>query len=192
MYVAGHGGLVAWRCGASCRRRGSRTYRDGVRELDLRDRDATFDAIADRRTAVHGDRRGEGQGDPRQCHLPGWTSSTTTCASRPTCSRAAHAAGVASSAVPRFKCIYPKHALQLDSERPCWTGTLEPTNEAHAIAKISPDHGRAVLPPSIMVTAGSRPCPPTLYGPGDNLTCRVPTLPAMIRKFHDAKLGGRQ
>jgi GDP-L-fucose synthase len=87
-------------------------------------------------------------------------------------------------------CIYPKHAPQPIPEDALLTGPLEPTNEWYAIAKI----------------AGLKMCqayrrqygfdaiaamPTNLYGPGDNFSLQSShVLPALLRKFHDAKLAG--
>lgn len=88
-------------------------------------------------------------------------------------------------------CIYPKHAPQPMPEDCLLTSPLEPTNEAYAIAKIAglklcqyyrQQHG--VLFHSAM--------PTNLYGPGDNYHLENShVLPALIRKFHEAKEAGR-
>ncbi len=85
-------------------------------------------------------------------------------------------------------CIYPKFAPQPIKEKYLLTGPLEPTNEAYAIAKISglklcefyrQQYGCDFI--SAM--------PTNLYGPGDNFDLKTShVLPAMIRKFHDAKV----
>ncbi|WP_341905098.1 GDP-L-fucose synthase [Fluviicola taffensis] len=87
-------------------------------------------------------------------------------------------------------CIYPKFAHQPISEDSLLTGTLEPTNEPYAIAKIAgiklcdayrDQHGCNFI--SAM--------PTNLYGPNDNYDLsNSHVLPAMIRKFHEAKLNG--
>jgi GDP-L-fucose synthase len=87
-------------------------------------------------------------------------------------------------------CIYPKFAQQPISEDSLLTGTLEPTNEPYAIAKIAgiklcdayrDQHGCNFI--SAM--------PTNLYGPNDNYDLsNSHVLPAMIRKFHEAKLNG--
>lgn len=95
------------------------------------------------------------------------------------------------SGVERFlllgsSCIYPRAARQPMREDALLTGTLEPTNEPYAIAKIAGiklcesynrQHGvdyRSVMPTN-------------LYGPGDNFHLENShVLPALIRKFHDA------
>ncbi|HXF22916.1 MAG TPA: GDP-L-fucose synthase [Gemmatimonadaceae bacterium] len=85
-------------------------------------------------------------------------------------------------------CIYPKLAAQPIRESELLTGSLESTNEPYAIAKIAGvelvdaanrQHGRRWV--SLM--------PTNLYGPGDNFDLQSShVLPAMIRKFHEAKM----
>jgi GDP-L-fucose synthase len=87
-------------------------------------------------------------------------------------------------------CIYPKHSPQPMPEDCLLTSALEPTNEAYAIAKIAglklcqyyrKQHG--VLFHSAM--------PTNLYGPGDNYHAQNShVLPALIRRFHEAKEAG--
>ena len=89
-------------------------------------------------------------------------------------------------------CIYPKLAVQPMHENALLTGTLEPTNEPYAIAKIAGiklcesynrqygvSHGvdyRSVMPTN-------------LYGPGDNYHPENShVIPALIRRFHEAKV----
>jgi len=91
-------------------------------------------------------------------------------------------------------CIYPKLAPQPMAEAALLTGTLEPTNEPYAIAKIAgiklcesynrqygASHGvdyRSVMPTN-------------LYGPGDNYHPENShVIPALIRRFHEAKVSG--
>ena len=86
-------------------------------------------------------------------------------------------------------CIYPKHAQQPMSEDSLLTGTLEPTNEAYAIAKIA----GIKLCESYNRQYGTdfRSVMPTnLYGPNDNFDLQTShVLPALMRKFHEAKAG---
>ena len=87
-------------------------------------------------------------------------------------------------------CIYPKFADQPIREDGLLTGPLEPTNEWYAIAKIAgiklcqayrKQYGRDWI--SAM--------PTNLYGPGDNYDPETShVLPALLRKFHEAKLLG--
>jgi GDP-L-fucose synthase len=88
-------------------------------------------------------------------------------------------------------CIYPKLAPQPMPEDCLLTGPLEPTNEAYAVAKIAGlklcqyyRRQYGVLFHSVM--------PTNLYGPGDNYQGENShVLPALIRKFHEAKQAGR-
>ena len=89
-------------------------------------------------------------------------------------------------------CIYPRACAQPMSEEQLLTGALEPTNESYAIAKI----------------AGIKLCeayrkqygddfisamPTNLYGPNDNFDLTSShVLPALMRKFHEAKLDGKR
>jgi GDP-L-fucose synthase len=87
-------------------------------------------------------------------------------------------------------CIYPKFAPQPIREDSLLTGSLEPTNEWYAIAKIAgikmcqayrKQYGRSYV--SVM------PC--NLYGPNDNFDLQTShVLPALIRKVHEAKVSG--
>ena len=87
-------------------------------------------------------------------------------------------------------CIYPKHAPQPMPEDSLLTGPLEPTNEWYAVAKIAgikmcqayrKQYGFDAI--SVM--------PTNLYGPGDNFDLQNShVLPALIRKFHEAKEAG--
>jgi GDP-L-fucose synthase len=87
-------------------------------------------------------------------------------------------------------CIYPKFAPQPMTEDCLLTGVLEPTNEPYAIAKIAGikmcqayrrQYGSNFI--SVM--------PTNLYGPGDNFDLETShVVPAMLRKFHEAKTRG--
>lgn len=102
----------------------------------------------------------------------------------------AHKAGVDRLVFLGSSCIYPKFAEQPIKESSLLTGPLEPTNEWYAIAKISGimtcqayrrQHGRRYV--SVM------PC--NLYGPNDNFNLETShVLPALMRKFHEAKVSG--
>jgi GDP-L-fucose synthase len=100
----------------------------------------------------------------------------------------AHAAGVQRLMFLGSSCIYPKLAPQPIKEEYLLTGLLEPTNEPYAIAKIAgikmceaynAQYGRQYV--SVM--------PTNLYGPNDSYDLNNShVLPALIRKFHLAKL----
>ncbi len=103
---------------------------------------------------------------------------------------AAYRIGVTKLLYLGSSCIYPRDAAQPVSEEALLTGPLEPTNEPYAIAKI----------------AGIRLCqayrkqygcdfisaiPTNVYGPNDNFDLQSShVLPALIRKFHDARVAG--
>ena len=88
-------------------------------------------------------------------------------------------------------CIYPKHAPQPMPEDSLLTGPLEPTNEAYAIAKITGLKLAQAYRKQYGVLFHSA-MPTNLYGPGDNYHLQNShVLPALIRKFHEAKTGGR-
>ena len=103
-----------------------------------------------------------------------------------------HQAGVSKLVFLGSSCIYPKFAYQPLREDSLLTGELEPTNQWYAIAKIvgvklcdslRKQHGRDYF--SLM--------PTNLYGPGDNFDLNTShVLPAMIRKFHEAKKDNHQ
>ncbi|WP_054708552.1 GDP-L-fucose synthase [Bacillus sp. JCM 19041] len=85
-------------------------------------------------------------------------------------------------------CIYPKHAPQPMKEEHLLTGTLEPTNEPYAIAKIA----GIKMCESYNRQFGTKfisAMPTNLYGEFDNFDLETShVLPALIRKFHEAKV----
>ena len=102
----------------------------------------------------------------------------------------AHLAGVKRLLFLGSSCIYPKLAPQPIPEDALLTGPLEPTNEWYAIAKIA----------GIKLTQAYRKqyghdwisaMPTNLYGPGDSYDLNTShVLPALLRKFHEAKMSG--
>jgi GDP-L-fucose synthase len=105
---------------------------------------------------------------------------------------AAHVFGAKKLLYLGSSCIYPRECRQPMTEEQLLTGPLEPTNEPYALAKI----------------AGIKLCqayrrqygcnfisamPTNLYGPNDNFDLTSShVLPALIRKFHDARVAGRR
>jgi GDP-L-fucose synthase len=88
-------------------------------------------------------------------------------------------------------CIYPKFAPQPMKEEYLLTGALEPTNEWYAIAKIAGIKLCQAYRQQYGFNAISL-MPTNLYGPGDNFDLKNShVLPALIRKFHEAKMEGR-
>jgi GDP-L-fucose synthase len=104
----------------------------------------------------------------------------------------AYLSGVARLLFLGSSCIYPKLAPQPLKEEYLLTGPLEPTNDAYAVAKIAGitmcraynrQHGTRFL----------AAMPTNLYGPGDNFDLeKSHVLPALIRKFHEAKSSGAE
>jgi GDP-L-fucose synthase len=88
-------------------------------------------------------------------------------------------------------CIYPRECAQPMTEEALLSGPLEPTNEPYAIAKIA----GIKLCQAYRRQYGSRfisAMPTNLYGPNDNFDLSGShVLPALIRKFHDARLEER-
>jgi GDP-L-fucose synthase len=85
-------------------------------------------------------------------------------------------------------CIYPKFAPQPIREDSLLTGPLEPTNEAYAIAKIAGLKLCAAYRSQYGFPAISL-MPTNLYGPGDNFDLeKSHVLPALIRRFHEARI----
>lgn len=103
---------------------------------------------------------------------------------------ASYRAGVEKLLFLGSSCIYPKYAEQPIKEEALLTGSLEPTNEWYAIAKIA----------GIKLTQAYRKqygcdfisaMPTNLYGPGDNFDLNSShVLPALLRKAHEAKMRG--
>ncbi len=103
---------------------------------------------------------------------------------------AAHLYGTKKLLYLGSSCIYPRECSQPMTENELLTGPLEPTNEAYAIAKIAGiklcqayrrQYGNDFI--SAM--------PTNLYGPGDNFDLESShVLPALLRKFHSARLDG--
>jgi GDP-L-fucose synthase len=103
---------------------------------------------------------------------------------------ACHSAGIARVLFLGSSCIYPRLSPQPIREEYLLTGPLEPTNESYAISKIA----------GIKLVEGYRKqygrkwisaMPTNLYGPGDNFDLETShVLPALIRKFYEAKKNG--
>jgi GDP-L-fucose synthase len=103
---------------------------------------------------------------------------------------AAHRAGVSKFVFLGSSCIYPKLAPQPIKEDYLLTGPLEPTNEWYAIAKIAGLKMCQAYRREFGFNAISL-MPTNLYGPGDNFDVQNShVLPALIRRFHEAKRRG--
>lgn len=189
IYVAGHRGLVG---SAIVRCLESRGYRNLLlrtsAELDLRDQAATRQFYETERPEyvflaaamvggiqANNSRRAEFIYD----NLAIQTNSIDS----------AYRSGVKKLLFLGSSCIYPKMAPQPIKEEYLLTGPLEPTNEPYAIAKIAglkmcESYRRQYGFDAISVM------PTNLYGPGDNFDLENShVLPALMRKFHEAKSG---
>jgi GDP-L-fucose synthase len=104
---------------------------------------------------------------------------------------AAHLYGVTRLLYLGSSCIYPRECPQPMKEEYLLSGALEPTNEAYALAKIA----GIKLCQSYRRQYGCdfiAAMPTNLYGPQDNFDLTSShVLPALMRKFHDAKVAGR-
>lgn len=190
IYVAGHRGLVG---GAIVRRLQEDGYTNVItrthRELDLLSQAAVNDFIMAERpeyvflAAAHVGGIGANSSYPADFIYRNMMIGFNVV-------EAARVVGVKKLMNLGSTCIYPKLAAQPIKEEALLTGPLEPTNDAYALAKISViklctaynrQYGTNFL--SVM--------PTNLYGLGDNYDLQGShVLPAMIRKFHEAKVSG--
>lgn len=190
IYVAGHGGLVGSALVAELQSRGytnilARTHA----ELDLQNQAAVNDFFASEKpdyvflAAARVGGIGANSTKPAQFIYDNMMIGFNVV-------HAAYNHGVRKLMNLGSTCIYPKYAEQPIKEESLLTGALEETNDAYALAKISviklcssynKQYGTDFL--SVM--------PTNLYGPGDNYDLQGShVLPALVRKFDDAKKSG--
>ncbi len=190
VYVAGHRGLVGSALWRALEAAGAGKLIGWTsKELDLRDRTATHDAITEAKPDIIIDAAAKVGGIMANSTFPVEFLRDNTLI-QTNVMDAAHAAGVDRLLFLGSSCIYPRHATQPIRESSLMTGPLEPTNQAYAMAKISgifyieahrTQYGRRWI--SAM--------PTNLYGPGDNFDLQSShVLPAFIRRFHEAKVAG--
>ena len=190
VYVAGHRGLVGSALWRALEQAGAgKLIGWSSKELDLRDRTATHDAITEAKPDIIIDAAAKVGGIMANSTFPVEFLRDNTLI-QTNVMDAAHAAGVDRLLFLGSSCIYPRHATQPIRESSLMTGPLEPTNQAYAMAKISgifyieahrTQYGRRWI--SAM--------PTNLYGPGDNFDLQSShVLPAFIRRFHEAKVTG--
>jgi GDP-L-fucose synthase len=190
VYVAGHRGLV----GSAITRRidelGDRDWVGRTRaDLDLTDRPAVFDFVTTTKPDAIVIAAAKVGGIAANDKYP-VEFLTENIQLQSNLLDAAHAAGVPRVLFLGSSCIYPKFAEQPIKESSMLTGPLEPTNDAYALAKLAgirlvdayrSQYGREWV--SAM--------PTNLYGPGDNFDLETShVLPALLRRFHEAKEGG--
>ena len=190
VYVAGHRGMVG---SAVWRAMENAGYSDLVgwssSEVDLTDRDAAMDAVRAWKPDVVVVAAAKVGGIMANSTYP-VEFLADNLRIQTNLFEAAHAADVDRLLFLGSSCIYPKMAPQPIPESALLTGPLEETNIAYALAKISgiigvqsyrSEYGRRWI--SAM--------PTNLYGPGDNFDLQTShVLPALIRRFHEAKESG--
>ena len=190
IYIAGHRGMVGSACWRALEAEGyTNLIGKTSKELDLRDQKAVEDFIRTEKPEAIIDAAAKVGGILANDTYP-YEFLMDNMLIQNNLIRSAH-----ENDVPKFiflgsSCIYPKFAPQPLKEEYLLTDSLEPTNEWYAIAKISgvklieslrKEYGRDYV--SLM--------PTNLYGPNDNFDLQSShVLPAMIRKFHEAKMKG--
>jgi GDP-L-fucose synthase len=190
-YVAGHRGLVGSAVWRECERLGLDTIGRTSAELDLRDPAAVERFFAAERPDFVVVAAAKVGGIMANATYPADFISDNLRIQLNVID-AAQRHGVRRLLFLGSSCIYPKFAPQPIREDSLLTGPLEPTNDAYAIAKIAGvmqvqahrrQHGVSFV--SAM--------PTNLYGPGDNFDLATShVLPAMIRRFHEARQSGAE
>jgi len=190
VYIAGHRGLVG---SALLRRFQAEGFTNLLvrsrAELDLTDRAATFDFVLASRPHVVIDAAARVGGIMANNTYPADFLSENL-QIQVNLLDAAMAARVPRLLFLGSSCIYPKLAPQPITESALLTGPLEPTNDAYAIAKIA-----GILQVQAVRRQHGLPwisaMPTNLYGPGDNFSpSGSHVLPALIRRYDEAKAGG--
>ena len=190
IHVAGHRGLVGSAIWRRLQERGHTALLGWTtRELDLRDREAVFARYEQERPQVVVLAAAKVGGILANSTYPADFLSDNLRIQVNIIDAAAHV-GVERLLFLGSSCIYPKLAPQPIREEYLLTGPLEPTNDAYAIAKIAGIlHVQAMRRQHGMRFISAMPT--NLYGPGDNFNPQTShVLPAMIRRFHEAKVCG--
>ncbi|SHE65871.1 GDP-L-fucose synthase [Fodinibius roseus] len=190
IYIAGHRGMVGSAVKRKLEREGyNRLISRTSSELDLRNQQAVRSFFREEQPEIVVDAAARVGGIMANNEYP-WQFLYENLEIQNNIIAAAHEQDVDKLIFLGSSCIYPKHADQPMSEEALLTGPLEPTNQWYAIAKITGvkmvdalrrqyDHDYVSLMPT------------NLYGPNDNFDLKTShVLPAMIRKFHDAKEKG--
>lgn len=191
IYVAGHRGLAGSAIWRHLERQGfTNLVGETSTKLDLRDRDATF-AFFDREAPdVVIEAAGRVGGILANSTYPADFISDNL-RIQVNVMDAARTHNVRKLLFLGSSCIYPKHAPQPIQESTLMTGSLEPTNDAYAIAKIAGIlHIQAVRRQFGYPWISAMPT--NLYGPGDNFHPQHShVFPALIRRFHEAAESGQ-
>lgn len=190
IYIAGHRGMVGSAVKRRLKNEGFKNliYRSSS-ELDLRNQQQVLDFFERMRPDIVVDAAARVGGILANRDYP-WQFLYENLQIQNNIIAAAHKKDVQKLVFLGSSCIYPKHAEQPLREDSLLTGPLEPTNQWYAIAKIAgvkmvealrKQYNRDYV--SLM--------PTNLFGPNDNFDLKTShVLPAMIRKFHDAKEAG--
>lgn len=191
IYVAGHRGLVGSAIVRAIEAGGTHTWIGQSRsELDLLDRKAVFEYLAKEKPEAVVIAAAKVGGIHANYTYP-VQFLTENLQIETNLMDAAHAAGIPRLLFLGSSCVYPKLAQQPIKEEYLLTGELEKTNEAYALAKIS----GLKLVQAYRKQYGHKwisAMPTNMYGPGDNFDLENShVLPALIRKFHDAKVQGK-
>jgi GDP-L-fucose synthase len=187
IYVAGHRGLVGSAIVRAIEAEGNHTWIGQSRsELDLLDRKAVFEFLAkEKPDAIVIAAAKVGGIHANSTYPVEFLSENLQIETN--LMDAAHAAGIPRLLFLGSSCVYPKLAQQPIKEEYLLTGELEKTNESYALAKIA----GLKLVQAYRKQYGHKwisAMPTNMYGPGDNFDLENShVLPALIRKFHDAK-----
>ena len=190
IYVAGHRGLVGSAITRAIDTAGDHSWLGKTRsELDLLERKAVFEYLASEKPdAVIIAAAKVGGIHANNTYPVQFLSENLQIEAN--LMDAAHAAGIKKLLFLGSSCVYPKMAQQPIKEEYLLTGELEKTNEAYALAKIS----GLKLVQAYRNQYGHNwisAMPTNMYGPGDNFDLESShVLPALIRKFDDAKKSG--
>ena len=187
IYVAGHRGMVGQ---ALCRALGAAGLPDPITftsaELDLRDQTAV-QKMMERERPTHVFVAAAKVGGIHANNVMRAEFLYDNLMIEANLIHAAYAVGVEKLLFLGSSCIYPKHAKQPLTESALLTGSLEPTNEPYAIAKIA----GIKLCEAYRDQYGANfisAMPTNLYGPGDNYDLQNShVVPALLRKFYEAK-----
>ena len=190
IYVAGHRGLVGSAIVRQLEATGNDHWIGATRdELNLCEREAVFDFMGQQRPTAVIIAAAKVGGIVANNNFPVEFLSENVQV-QTNLMDAAHKFDVEHLVFLGSSCIYPKFAPQPISEDSLLTGPLEETNEAYAIAKIA----GVKLVQAYRKEFGRKwtsAMPTNLYGPGDNFDPQSShVLPALLRKFHEAKLAG--
>ena len=191
IYIAGHNGMVGSACYRALTRNGFNNLivKSSI-DLDLTNQSLVLDFIADEKPDVIINAAAKVGGILANDTYP-YEFLMQNLLIQNNLIQASHMFNISKFVFLGSSCVYPKFAEQPIKEEYLMTGPLEPTNEWYAIAKITgiklieslrKQYNRDYI--ALM--------PTNLYGPGDNFDLKTShVLPALLKKFHDAKLNNR-